>query len=204
MKTILCYGDSNTYGYNPNNGGRYDINLIWPSLLNELLKDEYIVYNEGLNGRTTAYDREGSSEKNGLAKLKETLDKYNNIDIIIFMLGTNDCNVDLYESIDDIASGMEKLIQKAKEHNIPNIIVVTPAAILPYYAEGTFAYQLDDTSVYKSNNLDPLYKNLCEKYSCIHLDCTNKLEVTKLDSEHLTLNGHKKLAELLYEIINKL
>ena len=207
MKTIVCYGDSNTYGYNPHNSLRYDESLIWPSLLQEAFKDDYLVYNEGLNGRTTAYDREGEDVKNGLKKLVPTLDKYNKIDILIFMLGTNDCNFDLYLSVDDIVEGMEKLLISSRDYLlnkqgfIPNTLIIVPAGILKDIKGTTFEYQLDESSVYKSKAIAKPYKELAEKYGCLYLDCSNCLEVSSVDCEHLTVNGHRKLAELVYQLI---
>lgn len=38
MKTIVCYGDSNTYGYNPENGFRYEYEERWTTILQKELK----------------------------------------------------------------------------------------------------------------------------------------------------------------------
>ena len=53
MTTILCYGDSNTYGYNPVNGLRYPKDVRWTGVLQKLLGEQYAVIEEGCNGRTT-------------------------------------------------------------------------------------------------------------------------------------------------------
>lgn len=206
MKKILCFGDSNTYGYNPLTDSRYEDGIVWTDILQELLKDEYVVYNEGLNGRTTAYDRDLSDELNGYAHFIETLNKYGNIDYLIIMLGTNDCNVDMHLNSEEIALGMEKLIITAKEYykdSLPKIIIVTPAAILDEYEHSLFAYQLDKDSVIKSHEIAPLYKQLCDKYNCVNIDCSNTLEVHTIDSEHLTIKGHNDLAHILYGLIYK-
>ena len=50
---ILCYGDSNTYGYIPVTAGRYDESTRWPGVLRGLLGEGHLVIEEGLNGRTT-------------------------------------------------------------------------------------------------------------------------------------------------------
>lgn len=56
MKTVLCFGDSNTYGYIPGSPGeRYDSKTRWPKRLGALLGEGYEVVVEGLNGRTTAF-----------------------------------------------------------------------------------------------------------------------------------------------------
>ena len=40
MKNIICYGDSNTFGYNPKNGSRYDENTRWTAILQKNLKSD--------------------------------------------------------------------------------------------------------------------------------------------------------------------
>jgi len=47
MTTILCYGDSNTYGYNPVNGLRYPKDVRWTGVLQKLLGEQYAVIEEG-------------------------------------------------------------------------------------------------------------------------------------------------------------
>ena len=59
MKQILCFGDSNTYGYIPENGKRYAYADRWTGILSERLKDEDCrVIEEGLCGRTTVFEDE--------------------------------------------------------------------------------------------------------------------------------------------------
>lgn len=206
MRTVLCYGDSNTYGYDPSNGLRYPKQVRWTTILQDLLGQDYEVIAEGLNGRTTAYDRADGYWKNGLSSLLAILGSHKPIDYLIFMLGTNDCNADLNLTSKDIADGMEKLIVSSlqglndiQEHE-PKIIVVVPAAIGDDYQHSPFAYQLNIDSVKKSHEIVDLYKKLSDKYNCLFLDASD-LEVSKIDSEHLTIDSHNKLANMLFEII---
>lgn len=53
MKTILCYGDSLTWGYDPQGPGRHALEDRWPSVLGRALSGKAQVVAEGLNGRTT-------------------------------------------------------------------------------------------------------------------------------------------------------
>lgn len=211
MKTILCYGDSNTYGYNPSEGhrSRYPKNIRWTAVLADLLGNEYDVISEGLNGRTTAYDRPGFPWKNGLLPLPSILGSHKPIDYVIFMLGTNDCNTEMNLSSQQIADGMEQLILTTREmgiiqqERIPHIIVISPAPILDNYKESPFVYELNDESVHKSHEIDKLYSDLAEKYDCLFLSaCKSGVEVSMLDSEHLTENGHKQLAQAIFKLIN--
>ena len=56
-KTILCYGDSNTFGYVPAGGGKwYPEDVRWTGVLQDDLGDAYRVIEEGCSGRTTDID----------------------------------------------------------------------------------------------------------------------------------------------------
>lgn len=205
---ILCYGDSNTYGYKPGTeGGRYPKAITWPYLLKEKLgnKDDFAV--EGLNGRTTAYDRPDGAWKNGFPYLRPCLVTHSPLDLVIFMLGTNDCNADLYLSAEDIAAGMEKLINETEntmaelEKPMPAMMIVVPAPIRPEIKGTPFEYQLDASSVEKSNEIAPLYKAIAEKHNCLFVGDTSTVEVSSIDCEHLTEKGHRQLADLIYSEI---
>ena len=54
-KRILCIGDSNTWGYIPGSGERYEKNVRWTGKLAQTLGENYEVIEEGMNGRTTAF-----------------------------------------------------------------------------------------------------------------------------------------------------
>ena len=101
MKKILCYGDSNTYGFNPADGSRYDENTRWTGVLQLDLGEEYEVINEGANNRTGfVYNPQGDfySAQNHYPEL---ITKSQNIDIIILAIGTNDLQF-LYNTNSDI------------------------------------------------------------------------------------------------------
>ena len=55
-RRVLCYGDSNTYGYDPARDGRYGEDERYPRVLQHLLGSEWAVIEEGLPGRTAVFD----------------------------------------------------------------------------------------------------------------------------------------------------
>ena len=104
MKTILCYGDSNTFGYIPETGMRYPKNIRWPGHLQEVLDAEsFSVIEEGCNGRTTIDDDPVEGWKNGLDYLKPCLNSHRPVDIVILMLGTNDLKEVFHKTASQIA-----------------------------------------------------------------------------------------------------
>lgn len=52
MKKILCYGDSNTFGYVPEDGSRYPKNIRWTGILGEYLGKDFEIIEQGMNNRT--------------------------------------------------------------------------------------------------------------------------------------------------------
>ena len=48
QKNILCFGDSNTHGYNSKTGGRFTVEERWTKLLQRNLGDDYYVIEEGI------------------------------------------------------------------------------------------------------------------------------------------------------------
>ena len=92
MKTILCYGDSNTWGCVPGVLTRHPKEARWTSVLAKLLGDEYEVIVDGINGRTTMWDDPANQCRNGLSGLGYSLYRAKPLDLVIVMLGTNDCH----------------------------------------------------------------------------------------------------------------
>ncbi|MBR3331618.1 MAG: HAD-IA family hydrolase [Mogibacterium sp.] len=206
MITVLCYGDSNTYGYDPQTCGRYPYDKRWTTLLGEMLGNRYEVISEGLNGRTTAYDRPGAAWKNGMSCFTACLGTHKPVDFVIIMLGTNDCDKELGLSAGDIADGMEKLVSIIEEETpvlqgyVPEIIVAAPAAIQGDIAKSPFADKLTAGSVQKSLDIGPLYREIAERHGVKFADATKGIEVAP-DCEHLTEEGHRQIAGLFCETI---
>lgn len=90
MRHILCYGDSNTWGYTPGTGERHAPDVRWTGVLRRLLGEGWEVLEEGMNGRTTVFDNPMSQGRNGSAYLLTCLETHKPLDLVILMLGTND------------------------------------------------------------------------------------------------------------------
>ena len=206
--SVLCYGDSNTYAYDPSTCGRYPYEKRWTTILGKMLGDRFEVISEGLNGRTTAYDRTGAPWKNGVSSFIATLATHKPVDYLVIMLGTNDCNTDLDLTAQQIAGGMETLVRLAEKEApgiqgyIPEIIVTAPAAIRADYADSPFAYELTPEAVQKSAALGDLYREIAEKHMCRTVDATRAAEISD-DCMHLSEKGHRQLAEMIYAEIKR-
>jgi len=93
MKKILIYGDSNVWGDNFLTGIRIPDEKQWPNILQNILKDEYKVLQEGLPGRVAGNEEIEKKYKNGKETFLATFKTNAPVDYIIIALGTNDLQI---------------------------------------------------------------------------------------------------------------
>lgn len=207
MKTILCYGDSNTYGYDPETGLRYPRDVRWPGRLQDLLGDNYYVIEEGCNGRTTIHDDPIDGWKNGLDYLKPCLNSHKPVDIVIIMLGSNDLKDTFRLTAAKIADGAGILVDvirtftAEKQRFIPQIILVSPPEIGPGIASSPFGIKFSERAIGESKKFPVCYRAVAEEKSCLFLDAAQYAEPSEADSLHLTPDGQKALAAGLCDLI---
>lgn len=113
QKTILCFGDSNTHGYNSSNNGRFTETERWTCLLDAYLGSDYRVIEEGLGGRTTVFDDPIFEGLSGYPYLFPCMMSHEPVDLLIIMLGTNDVKERFSATPANIAKGLERLTLKA-------------------------------------------------------------------------------------------
>ena len=112
---ILCFGDSNTYGYIPDGSGRYSEDIRWTGLLQKKLASEATVIEEGLCGRTTVFQDELRAGRRGSELLPVLLESHYPLNLVTVMLGTNDCKTVYGASAEVIGKGVEQLINQIKQ-----------------------------------------------------------------------------------------
>lgn len=204
MKTILCYGDSNTYGFNPINGMRYPKDVRWTGRLQTLLGEKYAVIEEGCNGRTTVFDDPVDGWKNGLSYLKPCLNSHKPVDVVIMMLGSNDLKDIFHASAEEIAKGAERLVQEIydfaddKQGFRPIVILVSPPEIGPDICRSAFHYAFDETAIVRSKEFHKYYKEVADRNHCVFFDAAEYVKASETDSLHLMPEEHEKLAKGLF------
>ncbi len=207
MTTVLCYGDSNTYGYVPETGMRYPRDVRYPGRLQMLLGDEYEIIEEGCNGRTTIHDDPFDGWKNGLDYLRPCLHSHKPIDIVILMLGSNDLKLTFHLSAKEIADGAGVLVDvissfsKEDQGFAPKIILVSPPEIGTGIRYSPFYGAFDEGSIEISRQFPQYYRAVAEKYGCTFFDAAQHIYPSDVDSLHLTPEGHRVLAEKLCEVV---
>ena len=211
-KHILCFGDSNTHGYCADpadcfGGIRFTEEQRWTRLLQDSLGQDYLVIEEGLSGRTTCFDDPIHEGLNALDYIYPCLKSHETIDLLIIMLGTNDCKDRFYASPACIALGMARLVKKAKDTDCwggrqPNILVIAPPPIGEGMLCSPVAATMGSQCVEKSRQLASCYREQCELLGVSFLDAGEiGCEFNQVDFMHLTSRGHRTLAGKLAEIV---
>lgn len=211
MKQILCYGDSNTWGHDPDWAEgkelRYPYEVRWPGCLEGLLGTEYRVISEGLCARSTSYDDPVDVGKNGLACYPVCYESAMPVEWVVLMLGTNDVRPVFHAPPQEIVRGMERLgilterISRECGQITPKILIIAPVPVAETAEEGDLAGIYDRTSVQKSRELAALYKTMAKRHGWEFLDANTCAPQLGKDGVHLTADGHRRLAEAVCNII---
>lgn len=203
QKRILCFGDSNTWGYIPT-GGRYDEHTRWPMRMAELLGSGYAVIEEGFNGRTCVYDDpvEGGF-KSGLNYLPPCLMTHNPLDAVAIMLGTNDTKRRFGLTPMTIGQSMMQLVRACKLYGMneqgesPHIVIVAPSPILDNLMETRHAECFGPQAIEVSRGLGPELHRVSKLLRVDFFDAAPYAEVSRLDAVHMTAKGHIQLGEAM-------
>ena len=210
MKTVLCYGDSNTYGYVPETGMRYPRDVRYPGVLQRLLGEEYAVIEEGCNGRTTIHDDPIDGWKNGLDYLRPCLNSHKPIDIVILMLGSNDLKQTFHLTAQQIAENAGVLVDVIKEFTaekqgfIPKIILVSPPEIGTGIRTSPFFGAFFEGAIEESRKFPEHYRKVADEKGCIFFNAAQYIYPSETDSLHLTPEGHRVLAEELSKVVKEM
>ena len=210
MKTILCYGDSNTWGFNPHDGSRYDHKTRWPRALERLLNagappDDplFWVVEEGLNGRTSCREDPVEGDRNGLRQVMAVLESHKPLDMVVVMLGTNDLKPRYSPMPYDIAYGVQRVVRAildsraGPQETSPWTLMVCPPATVD---SPGFKHLFGD-SVALSKKLAPLYRQLAKEIGVAFLDAGTVVTSSAVDGIHFEPAEHLKLAHALAHII---
>jgi len=180
LKTIVCFGDSNTWGHIPGSDGqRYPRDVRWPARLATALADEAEVISEGLSGRNATIDSPVAQGRNGLLYLVPCLRSHAPVDILVIFLGTNDAY--WLEPL-LVAASIGRLVKAARaaeagpDRSAPEILVVCPPP-------------------FGGHVLAPSYRDVCDALGCELLDLDRIAPYSPIDGTHLDEPGHVAVAD---------
>lgn len=189
MRTIVCFGDSNTWGYVPGSTlERFPRELRWPRRLATMLGDSFEVIAEGLSGRTASIERPDSEGRNGLPYLLPCLHSHAPIELVVIFLGTNDVN---FIDDDRVAWCVARLVRVVRTseagpgYGTPQVLVVCPPR-------------------FSGHRLGPSFAEVCAEIECELLDLDGIASYSDLDGEHLDEAGHAALAAAVAECVRRM
>lgn len=211
-KNILCFGDSNTWGYTPGTGVRYERNVRWPGVMARELGESFHVIEDGLSGRTTAFDFPWGECRNGLTALPYSLLAQKPLHLLILALGINDLTVADSAYSAKCAGGLirkARMMQAVPDGNTDifpeglKILVLAPAPVHPDYD------RMYDLKIYEESlRLSSCYRKMAEENGVYFLDAGRFASASPVDCVHFTREAHSALglaaAEKVKEIFGSL
>jgi lysophospholipase L1-like esterase len=209
MKTVLCFGDSNTYGQVP--GGspldRFGPDERWPGVLRRVLGAGWYVLEEGLSGRTTVHkDPIEGDIKSGRLYLRPCLMSHSPLDLIILMLGTNDLKARFGQPATEVAMGIGCLVHDIRElspgpgGHCPEILVIAPPPMCDEIGEweGIFSGAQP-----KSHQLAHEFEVIADSLEVHFFDAGTVIQSDPADGFHLSRVAHDTLGKAIaQEVLN--
>jgi lysophospholipase L1-like esterase len=205
MRTILCYGDSNTWGYEPATGNRFAEDVRWPGVLALELGNNFRVIEEALNGRTTVREDPVEDYKNGKDYLRPCLESHAPLDLVIIALGINDLKARFFASASDVADGAGVLVSIAQRSGVgpygdsPAVLLVAPPPV-SFLSE---LAQMFAGAEEKSKGFSREYHRVAVKYKCGLLVAGEVVRASDRDGIHLEADEHRKLGEAVAALAKK-
>ena len=198
MKTILCFGDSLTWGFNPETMSRYPYESRWTGILQKVLGTQYHVIEEGLNSRTTSCDDPFVPNRNGSDILPVLLESHTPIDLVVILLGTNDLKSYNYGSARRAALGCVKLIKSvltslaSPDNAAPKILLLSPPRLgdLSPFMDTVYAGMEHESTLFSEH-----YCRAADFYDVHFLDTASFLTPSPVDGVHLDAENNKRLAK---------
>ncbi len=200
MKKVLCFGDSNVYGFNPENGTRYDKNSRWSGILGTLAQEKFEIFERGCNNRTCFSENPAGENFTGVKILPEILKtKFN---YIILALGINDLQKSYNPGYEEIKEGLERLI-KIAQNTQPEaeIILASPSVISLNILKSFFGTMFDKGSIEKSHKLAQIYTEVAQTHNCHLIDFNKIAQTSELDGLHYSPSEHQKIAEAMFKFL---
>ena len=191
LRTVLCFGDSNTYGSIPGDGGRFPPEIRWPGVLAQELGSGWRVVEDGLPGRTTVYADPLSPQRlTGADSLPPCLASHTPLDAVAIFLGTNDLKSRFAAGAPEIARGIGLLAEIAlasgsgPDGSAPRVLVLGLPRLGPLLPEGF------EGAGEKVELLPALLEQVATEAGAELLQLAGLVSCSPLDGIHLEGEGH--------------
>lgn len=216
MRNILCFGDSNTWGYDPAATAtaplpmRYAPDVRWTGVLAKELGAAFRIIEEGQNGRTTVHeDPTAWASRNGRTYLPSCLESHKPLDLAILMLGTNDLKSMFGASPGEIAVGASLLVRTILQSEsgpgfkAPKVLLVCPPAIGDLSGLPELEAKLVGARD-KSLKLPAYYDAVAKQHGVAFFNSQEVIVPSEVDGIHLDARDHLALGRALAAKVKKL
>jgi lysophospholipase L1-like esterase len=201
MKTVLCYGDSNTWGYLAVDESRLGRWERWPGVLQRALGDDVHVVEAGLNGRTTVFDVPEDPDRNGLRFLPATLETHAPIDVVLLFLGVNDFFLPYQVTAWRVAYAVGALVDVVRESAFgpgdgpPAVVAMCPPPFGDLGPDRAWSPHGEaETKV-----LGDAFRAMAAEHQCEVVDLNGHAAFAVPDGIHFDAEGHRAIGELMAE-----
>ena len=202
MKNVLCFGDSNTWGFIPESiqapfPQRHSISVRWTGVLARELGANYRIIEEGQNGRTTVHDDPFVPMRNGRTILPALLESQKPVDLVVMMLGTNDLKAMFGVSPGEISMGVKllgQMILKSEagpDNRPPQLLLLCPPAVNLKADLPDVAVKFPNAETH-SRELPRYYESVAKALDCGFLN-SQELVAPGSDGIHLDATAHGRL-----------
>ena len=200
---IVCFGDSNTFGYDSETKGRFSEDIRWCGILRKSLGENVNLIERGLNGRTVAFEDDFIPGRNGMDATDKEIFSECPVDLLVVMLGTNDCKTAYNADENTIGNNMDKMIERFLHNKeIHEILLLSPVPMNGNCSKGFMGFGEQSAGI--SAGLASEYSNIARKHNIRFADAgVWEIELTS-DGCHYTEDGHRQFADKIYKIINEI
>ena len=204
-KTIVCFGDSNTWGYNPTDKSRFPDSIRWTGILQLSLGKEVQVIEEGLNGRTSIWNDPIEAYPSGKDTLIPCLESHRPIDLVTLLLGTNDLKKHFKKSAEEIAKGIRvlgEMIQSSKTGlggGPPRLFLLAP----PPLGQLSLLADRFEGATEKSRLFGKLYMNTARELGCAFADLGEQIQSSEQDGIHWEPEAHLAVGRYVADRIRR-
>jgi len=190
MQRILCFGDSNTWGFH-RDGSRLD--PAWPGVLSQSLPDPIQLTVDALPGRTAIANGTRLGLTPGLPALYSH--RHAGYDWLLLMLGTNELANCFQQSVEQVAANVAELAGWALEQQVcRQLLLIAPPPLRrlsppwqPYF----------DGRQRHSEQLPAALAGQAGRLGCPFADAGEWVQVAEPDGLHLDAAGHQMLGQSL-------
>jgi len=203
---ILCYGDSNTYGFNAEDSSRFPSDVRWPSVMAQQLGEGMHVIEEGCNGRTILDVSPFDDMLNGTSYLPGCIDRHNPLHMIIIYLGVNDLFLSSQITVKRIAEGLMSLVSISQDHSKNSegepakLLIIAPPPVNP----ATAYHEYYAREIENSLQFTREYERVAKAYGCLFLNAGTVIQAVELDGVHIDAENHRRLGAFVADFIKKI